>query len=323
MWAQTLIAPQRFAMQQVARPDEGGLAAGEVLLRLRAGSVCGSDLACFRGESETGTGIYGVPGRPMHEVVGTVVHAGDSGFTAGQRVVGWAKRMRGLAEFLVANADQLTPVDDVWDDVHATVIQPLACVLHAASRLRGIDGATVAVLGQGPLGLLFSRVLKDAGAKHVTAVDYVDRSGAAAEFGVDQVVADHASNWARKLDAGQRPHIVVEAVGHNSVTLNDAIHAVGMNGQIFAFGVPGTDHYALDFLRMFRKNATLHSGTTLDHARHLEQAQCYLQRNQGLAHSYITDVFSTADAQGAYLRACQPDPARLKVALVAPSPDQL
>ncbi|HUC23999.1 MAG TPA: hypothetical protein VMA73_14925 [Streptosporangiaceae bacterium] len=53
-----------------------------------------------------------------------------------------------------------------------------------------------------------------------------------------------------------------------------------MNGQIFVFGVPGPDHYALDFLRMFRKNATLHSGTTLDHAQHLEQAQRYLQRDK-------------------------------------------
>lgn len=318
MWAQTLISPQRFAMQDAVNPGEAGLAAGEVLLRLRAGSVCGSDLACFRGESETGAGIYGVPGRPMHEVVGTVIDAGDSGLAVGQRVVGWAKWMRGLAEFLVADSGRLTVVDDAWDDVHATVIQPLACVLHAVGRLRDVDGATVAVLGQGPLGLLFSRVLKDAGANHVTAVDYVDRSSVAADFGIDRVVADHASNWARKLDAGQRPRIVVEAVGHNSVTLNDAIHAVAMNGQILAFGVPGADPYALDFIRMFRKNATMVSGTTLDHARHLEQAQRYLREHKEVAHSYVTDVFPAADAQGAYLRACQPDPARLKVALTAP-----
>lgn len=317
MWAQTLTAPQRFAMREVASPGEAGLAAGEVLLRLRAGSVCGSDLACFRGESETGTGIYGVPGRPMHEVVGTVVSAGGSGFAAGQRVVGWAKWMRGLAEFVVADADRLTAVDDAWDDVHATVIQPLACVLHAVTRLHGIDGATVAVLGQGPLGLLFSRVLKDMGARHLTAVDYVDRAAIAADFGIDEVVADHASNWARKLDAADRPDIVVEAVGHNSVTLNDAIHAVAMNGQILAFGVPGADHYALDFIRMFRKNASLYSGTTLDHSRHLAQAQCYLRNHKELASSYITDVFSVADAESAYRRACQADPVRVKVALTA------
>ena len=125
----------------------------------------------------------------------------------------------------------------------------------------------MAVIGQGSIGTLFSHALKQRGAAHVTGVDPIDRRDVAAEFGVDECVWDTAARWAATLADGSRPDLVVEAVGHQAGTLDDAVQAVAKNGRVLAFGVPDEPYYAFPFARFFRKNATLIGGVTEDRRR--------------------------------------------------------
>ena len=200
--------------------------------------------------------------------------------------MGWAEGHKGLAEYFVAREDAIVELDDELTDVEATVVQPLCTVLHQLDRV-DVAGKRVAVIGQGPIGLLFSHALKARGAAHVTGVDRVDRGDCAAAFGVDEVVWDDAAAWARGL-GDERPDIVVEAVGHHAGPLEAAVEALAPHGTVLAFGVPDESHYAFPFTAFFRKHATLIAGAATDRARALADAREYLREHQALLAPYMT-----------------------------------
>lgn len=257
---------------------------------------------------------YGEPGFPLHEVVGEVVAGTAEAPAPGTRVVGWAEGHRGLAEYFVARADAVLELDDALSAVEATVVQPLCTVLHSLDRIPEIAGRRAAVIGQGPIGLLFSHALKARGAAYVTGIDRVERRETSAAFGIDDAVWADSAAWAAGL-GGERPDIVVEAVGHQTRTLGDAVEAVAPGGTVLAFGVPDDSHYPVPFITFFRKNATLLAGVATDRRHALVHAREYLRRHPGLLAPYITDVLAVACAQEAFELAARPAPGRLKVVL--------
>jgi len=104
MWAMRLAGPYAFMRTQVAVPTPGDLDDGQVLLRVIAGGICGSDIPYFRGVHPIPEvpGLAGrlsaeLPGFPMHEVVGEVVASRHPETAVGSYVVGWARGMNGLA----------------------------------------------------------------------------------------------------------------------------------------------------------------------------------------------------------------------------------
>ena len=304
MWAYAVTTPGRLERIDAPVPEPGP---EQVLVRLRAGGICGSDLPSFLGRRNPFVDNLGAPGYPLHEVVGTVVGA------PGARVVGWADGHHGLAECFLARSDAIVELDDELSDVEATVVQPLCTVLHQLDRI-AVEGRRAAVIGQGPIGLLFSHALKARGAAHVTGVDRVDRSDCAAAFGVDEVVWNDASAWAAGLD-GERPDVVVEAVGHHAGPLEAAVDALADHGTVLAFGVPDESHYAFPFTAFFRKHATLIAGAATDRARALERARDYLREHRDLLAPYITNVLAVEQAQEAFELAVDPVVGRLKVVL--------
>ena len=314
MWAHRLIAPGQFETVEADEPGEPR--PGRVVVRFEAGGICGSDLPSFLGVRDLLVGAsHGKPGYPLHELVGEVEASAADDLPVGTRVVGWAVGHLGLAEKFVARADQVAVLDDEFSPVQATVIQPLCTVLYAVRRLGDVRGARVAVIGQGSIGMLFSYVLKAAGAGHVTGVDPIDRRDAADAFGVDTMEWSTSSQWAASLGDDARPDIVVEAVGHQAATLEHAVEAVAHGGTVLAFGVPDETHYAFPFARFFRKDATLLAGITQDRRRSLATARDYLVEHREMLDAYITDVIPVADAQAAFELAVKPTAGRLKVVL--------
>ena len=314
MWAHRLIAPGQLEAVEVDEPGEPR--PGRVVARFEAGGICGSDLPSFLGVRDLLVGAsHGKPGYPLHELVGEVEASAADDLPVGARVVGWAEGHRGLAEKFVARADQVSALDDELPPIQATVIQPLCTVLYAVRRLGDVRGARVAVIGQGSIGMLFSYVLKAAGAGHVTGVDPIDRRDAADAFGVDTMEWSTSSEWAASLGDDARPDIVVEAVGHQAATLEDAVEAVAHGGTVLAFGVPDETHYAFPFARFFRKDATLLASITQDRRRSLAAARDYLVEHREMLDAYVTDVFPVAEAQAAFELAVKPTAGRLKVVL--------
>jgi threonine dehydrogenase-like Zn-dependent dehydrogenase len=320
MWAMALAGPGTFARVTTPRPQTHDLGKGRALLRVLVGGICGSDGPYFRGApgplpSTPLPGLYGPTGFPMHEIVGEVLATDDPELKAGQRVVGWAESFDGLAELVTTRADGLAPYNADLTPAQAVLIQPLACVLYAVERIGDVRGHSCAVIGLGPIGMLFAHVLASRGAATVLGVDPVDRSSCADDFKLDSVVSVKSATWVSTLSDGERPHVVVEAVGHQVGTLNDALQAVGHSGSVFYFGVPDSEIYPINMERMVRKNLTLQAGGTLERRRVLLDAGTYLGENPGLADALVTHVFDVADVQAAYDCALKPQAGRLKVAV--------
>jgi threonine dehydrogenase-like Zn-dependent dehydrogenase len=321
MWAQTLAGPYRFEQVEVPAPDPGRLPRGHVLLATRAGAICGSDLPNFRGglwphpAAEDGWGATRAPGFPMHELVGEVVASEHPEHSPGDLVVGWASMFDGIAELVVTDGNGLARYDTALPPTTAVMLQPLACVLYAVEQLGDVRGQRVAVIGQGPIGLLFSHVLKARGAARVTGVDPVDRAAVASVFGVDEVVTARAERWAGRLSDADRPSVVVEAVGHQISTLAPALDAVAFGGQVFYFGVPDDPIYPFDMMTFLRKNLTLRSGVALERRRVLADAGAYLAAHPELREGYVTHVHPVADVEAAFGAAVAPRPGQLKIAV--------
>ena len=319
MKAQRLIAPERFGDVDIAALDESDVPEGHVLLRALVGGVCGSDLPTFRGRShrhpaDVGGWASNVPGVPLHEIVGEVVISRHPGHQVGDRVVGWVARFDGIAELVLSHGDQVVAYDISLTPIEAITIQPLACVLGAVERIDIVPGAKAAVIGQGPIGLLFSHVLNDAGAI-VTGIDRVDRTDAAALFGVTETVTTTSDRWAASLDVEDRAPVVVEAVGHQIGTLHDALTAVAYEGQVYYFGVPDDPIYPISMQAMFRKNLTLRSGATSDRRRLLLLANDYLLAHEGLRTGYVSNVYPVGRVQEAFDSAIAPRTGQYKIAL--------
>jgi L-iditol 2-dehydrogenase len=322
MWSQRMVGPRTFAMDEVPAPTAADLQPGEVLLRVLAGGICGSDLPEFKGVKGTPGispgGPWGAPrhGHPMHEVVGEVLASRHPDLEPGVRVVGWASKFDAVQEVIISRGDDLAPYNPALAPTTAVLIQPLACVMFALDAMTGIAGANAAVIGQGPIGSLFSHVLKFRGAERVTGIDLVDRSGSAAHFGVDDAVHASAAQWSASLtEEAQRPGIVVEAVGHHVTTLDNALNAAAFGAQIYYFGIPDDEVYPMNMLTFLRKNLTLRSGVTIDRVRMLREADAYLSAHPELAETYVTDVVPADQVQSAFERAVSPSPKQLKIAL--------
>src|SRR5438105_7395208 len=131
-------------------------APGEVLVRIAACGVCGSDLNAWRG-------IEGIdyplsPGAPGHETLGTIaaIGSGVSNLTVGDRVTGllWP----GFAELGVTAAVNLVTVPDRL--ANETVLgEPLACAMNVVRRSGLEAGDRFAVVGFGYLAALIVQLL--------------------------------------------------------------------------------------------------------------------------------------------------------------------
>lgn len=321
MWAYRLVAPYTFERLDIAEKSADDLGDRQVLLRFMAAGVCGSDLPPFRGVrgkigGDTGLSAAEMAGFPIHEVVGEVVASRHRSHGIGDRVVGWASGFDGLMEYVVADGDGLAPYDPGLSPQHAVALQPLACVLYALEQLGSLKGLSVAVIGQGSIGLLFSYAAKALGARHVTGVDPVDRDAIAKEFGVDTIVRATSDRWVSHLQASDRPDVVIEAVGHQVATLGHAIDAAACGGTVFYFGVPDDDSYPISMRAMLRNNLTLKSGVTLDRRRVLYAANEFAKEHPELLPAYVTHTFGIDEVQAAFDLACRPTPERVKIAIV-------
>lgn len=157
---------------------------GFARIRLLAAGICSTDLELQRG-------YYGFSGTPGHEFVGEVTEAADQSWI-GKRVVGeinlacghcdWCKRGLGrhcptrtvlgivkhpgaFREFLTLPIRNLHRVPASIPTEHAVFIEPIAAACEILDQVKIPKGASVAVLGDGKLGLLVSQVLQAKGAK--------------------------------------------------------------------------------------------------------------------------------------------------------------
>lgn len=284
MHAAVLYGPEDARWEQVPVPRPGP---GEVVARVEVASADFTDRKVYRRGRHP---MIQVPGLFGHEWAGAIAAVGagaDPRWRPGRRVVAansvpclpddpggpcrFCARGRqnlcqrleytngAFAAFIRLPArlvrGNLHAVPDGVPIEHAALAEPLACVLHGARRLPLGAGDRVAVLGAGPIGLLFVAALRDAhGARiRLAALDHhEDRLALAGTLGADVAVNGAAEDAAARLAAawgGEGVDVAVEAVGTVGAH-REALGLLRRGGTLVSFGgvAPG-EELALDIGR--------------------------------------------------------------------------
>ena len=275
----------RVGPLRLADMDEPGLPGpGWHRVRPRLAGICGSDLATVDGRSSRWfEPVVSFPFVPGHEVVGDL---DDGARVVVEPVLACAARGieppcpscadgrngnceriafgaiepglqtgyctdtgGGWSQALVAHDSQLHPVPDAMSDEAAVMVEPTACAVHAVESAGIPEGATVAVLGAGTLGLCTIAALRHlalpgtviGGAKHP------EQRRLARELGSDVVVEPGEVRRAvrrqtRSLTMGDQltggADVVVDCVG-SEASLAEALAVVRPRGTVALVGMPG------------------------------------------------------------------------------------
>jgi len=245
---------------------------GEVLVKVRGATTCGTDLKIFqRGYVEK---IIKLPTIFGHEWAGEVtevgqgldwprkgmrVRAGNSApclhcamcqrgkFNLCENMIwlwgAYAEYIKVPARMVLVNMQEI-PSDVSY--LEAAVTEPLACVLHGVEAAGVKLGDKVAIIGAGPIGLLHLLTVKKLGAREAIMIDLVDeRLEAAKKLGADETInggrEDVVKN-VKSLTDGYGADVVIEAIGL-AATWEQALKLVRKGGVVLEFGgcPPGTE----------------------------------------------------------------------------------
>ncbi|GAA5178637.1 zinc-binding dehydrogenase [Rugosimonospora acidiphila] len=286
---------------------------GEVSVRLRFATVCGSDVPKFTGEWARFSPPL-VPGAPIHECVGIVEHSRVAGIAEGTPVLAIPKRDAGLAQVYLARAEQVTPLTD-WSEHdlrYATLGQPTAAVLHGLDRLGDVTGARVAIVGLGGIGLIAAILLRRRGVAHLAAIEPNEYRRT---LGACLVDAQGYPAWDAELDG--RADIVVEAVGHDAYgqTLPVCLRAVRPGGRVLLLGNPAETAHAVGVETIVRRNLCVVGSISPPWQTYLPVGARAVHEDLATFRRLITGHARWSDAERVFREHADPTASRLKVVL--------
>lgn len=262
MKAAILTAPNTMQLGDAPDPQP---ARGDLVLRVKAATICGTDIRILRGRKTAGVRYPSIIG---HEFTGEVVE-GDGRFRPGQRVgvcpaipcghcaqcirgrenlcpdaeaIGYqidgafAEYIRIPARAVALGNVHLLP--DHIDTAEAALIEPLACVLNGQNKVAVAQGDTVVVLGSGPIGTLHIKLARLRGAaKVIVSEPNAGRRAAAlaagADVGIDPTAEDLRAR-VREETAGLGADVVICAIGIPALA-TQAITLAGRGGRVSLF----------------------------------------------------------------------------------------
>jgi threonine dehydrogenase-like Zn-dependent dehydrogenase len=231
-------APFQVEVQALPEPAPGP---DEVVVRVAACGICGSDISGFQGKSR-----IRVPPMVMgHEFGGRIAAVGESapGLVVGQRVVVQpivgcghcayclngrpnicprreligGQRPGAFAEYVKAPARLVYPVSESLSDRAATLVEPLGNAVHMLGLAGGALDRSVVVLGAGTLGLLTVALARLAGARRVIVTD-VDtrRLEVASRLGADIAVNAREEGMTQRIldELPDGAEVVIDAAGY-------------------------------------------------------------------------------------------------------------
>jgi L-iditol 2-dehydrogenase len=248
---------------------------GEVLCRVSACGMCGTDLKIVNGGFK-GTWPPALPFIIGHEWSGTIVEMGSaterSGLAVGDRVVaenhagcGSCPRCRAgrynlcervrepgfrlyghtaagaLAQFASRPAIATHKLPDSVSDVAGALVNQAALTVHAARRAQIQPGSSVAVFGPGLLGLLMLQVARAAGATQVITVGRGARLSTALELGTSAVIDYEQADPVAEIRAatgGRGVDYVFDCSGNPSV-VEQLLRSVRRGGTVALLGLTG------------------------------------------------------------------------------------
>jgi 2-desacetyl-2-hydroxyethyl bacteriochlorophyllide A dehydrogenase len=284
MRAVIIDAPGCIRVDSVAEPTPRP---DEVLVRVGACGICGTDLHIIDGESP----LARYPIIPGHEFAGEVVALGSdvpqenahggTGIRVGSRVAvepnlscGHCEFCRtghenlctrykavgvttggALAQYVAVPSAKAYLLPDAMSLREASLIEPVSCAVHGMHMLNPKSGDTFLIVGAGTMGLLLLQLAVRGGASRIVMVDVNAQRLARAEMlgatrtynDIKRALADEPSGF----------NCVVDATGVPAV-IENAFMAVKRGGKFMVFGVaPNDAHISLSPFRIYNDEITI------------------------------------------------------------------
>ena len=242
--------------------------AGEVLIKVKAVSICGSDLNGFRGinpmrvpplimghefAGEVAVLGNGVTNAKLGDKVGVITNlfcgvcsackAGLTNICDNRLIIGTTMKAGSyngaMADYVLAPAAKLFPLSGKFSFSEYSLLEPLSTALRATKLAGDLKGKTTVVIGCGPIGLLAIMCIKLFGAKKIVAVDTLDkRLEMAKKCGATETLnaKEDLKSYTSKLTDDAGVDVVFDAVGAAS-TVNLSVDISRMGGKVIWVGL--------------------------------------------------------------------------------------
>ena len=274
------LGDQRFEVKQLPEKE---LQNGEVLVKVAACGICGTDVHIYHGDK--GSAEVHPPVVLGHEFSGTVekIGSGVVSVKVGDRVtvdpniycgkchfckIGKKQqctalqaigvtRNGGFAEYCYVPEEQCYVLDPKVSLRAGAMTEPLACCLHGIDLAKIRVGDSVCVIGGGAIGLMMVQLSRLSGASSVILSEPVAlRRQIGLEVGADYAIDPLAGPIAHQIEAAihtQGTDVVIECVGNTRATAQ-AFEAAKDGATVLLFSVPKANtYYDLSLEQVFQK----------------------------------------------------------------------
>lgn len=292
MEAMRLCAPRDMRLEEIPRPEPGP---GEVLVRIRAVGVCGSDVHYYI-DGRIGDDVPLFPYILGHECAGEIAALGPGveGPLVGTRVAvdpaiscercevcldgnpnccpnvrfPASPPVQGVLREWYAHPSHLCiPLPDTLDFADGAMLEPLGVGIHAVMLAKIRPGDAIAVLGAGPIGLLVLQLALRSGASAVYVSEPVpERRALAAELdasGVCDPGAGDPADWMLEQTRGRGVDVAIEAAWGGEA-VGQAVRMARPGGKVVLVGIPRED------IVTFPASAARHKGLTIRMSRRMK-----------------------------------------------------
>lgn len=299
MAAARLYGPKDLRVDQVPHPGAPG--PGQILLRVTAVGICGSDLHTYQ-DARIGDTPIQSPLTLGHEFAGVVEEIGAGEIEDGefnplrvaQRVAvdpaqpcgrcemcelghpNLCRRLHfcglypdpgSLSQWMLVPAHTCFPVPATIDDAAAALLEPLGVAIHATdlAKVRVADSAVI--LGAGPIGLSLLQTMRAAGAQPIYVVDqFAWRLALAEELGgipINFRTQDPVA-IVQSATQGRGVDIAVEAAWANH-SIQWCAEMVRLGGRVVLVGIPGNNRLEMNHATARRKGLTIVMSRRMKH----------------------------------------------------------
>lgn len=236
----------------------------EVLIKVKAVGICGTDIHIFKGEYFTGFPVI-----PGHEFSGVVEQVGRRTryFKEGDRVtadpnifcescyfckrnlqnhcenlrvigVSGSQAQGAFAEYVAVPSKNVFELDENVNFEEGAFVEPLACIAHGMDMAEIRFGSEVLIVGAGPIGLLLLQSIKAFGGSRVVVLDLDKKKlGIAGELGADiALLADRRESRELKDIAPRGFDYIIDATGIPEI-IQKSIRYLKKAGTYLVFGV--------------------------------------------------------------------------------------
>ena len=323
MLACFLDTPKKVRVKDVPIPK---LTPGDILVRMEASGICGTDLEKIEGQLGPG-GILG------HEVSGTIERVAKdvTRYKPGDRVVahhhvpcyqcvdcsrgdftlcnefkktnidpcGFAEYFR-VPEYNVARGGVI-PLPPELSFEEGAMMEPTACCIRAIRRAHVQETDNVLIVGLGPTGLTQIQLLRRATTGKIVGCDMIDaRLKLGKKLGADETInalSEDVQSYVRKV-TGEGIDLAIVSTG-NEKALNQAFSSVRKGGRILLFGAPSHGaSYQLNVSELFSRQIILLSSYSCVEAELAEAVMLVSEKRLDLK-SMVSDRFKLRDAEKA------------------------